>query len=1339
MHHRELGAADQQLLETVLGYLNFSSGAPEAKFLAGLNRLWTRFLPPEPGQPTWRRAGEFLRQSLSGLRGANPAFQDCGQAAAVLDLVFEVVIPGYLAFHRDLLYGQNEEDLFGPLAVGRVCEAVLREGPPWEERARICQGALGHLNDYVGYRPVAVLESRRIEPYAHERVRPVPLFIRGVGASAGRYQQLIAKAVEILEAADEDILRQACFDPALLDELALDPRIYDFDHPANKRPNHHFGLWDPHHLDHQGRYRRFVIQQVTLDALLERCQAADALLREELLFEAAAVLAGTMLMASGVSGSGPDTYDSNTTLANLLPRIAAYRDAFYERLIECLPPAHAQRLRQEAVERQQPFGAARQHLNAQLARRRASQLAHLQLAKIFARMGFPEAANEKALAVPVASARMLCQIECRLTAAQQAVSAHAPQRAASLLAESVDLLRRGIECGAIVDPWNILGFDAQFSLFPSPENSVPDHRIDELVELMHRLFHLHARAWSEAAALDEAPLCARIRSQFRDVADWWRQFAAHEVFRVEAVDAAEAYRAAERVARALNLWHKEGAATGNIGFWAPHAEMFDSPQSYALVIESLMDHADFVASMGLLVHWLGAAETIPLEQGEVSYHRLVERWLLEVRRRGAPTEGAAEEEPCGPVDGATWLRMRKFFDYLEANAGSFWHVPRWERAGCALPRSTGDGASAERQAERDEDQEDLFGAAYEDVVYHDSADDGVEGDLHDTSTASDDELVRESNRVARRLTFLATLSRLWRIAALSPLDTRRAEADAAEDRMRSLRRWAERAAENRRELLALLDAVHGDRIPPPRGNQESLLEYDRRLMVRESLLERIMATCVETADASRLLLAAAAASQQHGGQRSAPDTAAGRQGDEADEETASVRLLAAVLRHDRRAVRKAFGPWMATLAAKPLLYVPLARRGNPRAIVAARVRQRCLLDVLKCLPRLGLLVETCRLVEMARKMERSNPVGPGAVTEFDELFKAGWSALVECVVYSAKTWPRPEQAEDSEDASSSPLVGCLERLIEGLLVTWLAHSRTLRLSVLEKVNDRRAWNRLVSFIQRYGKDLFTQRFLNLGNLRAVLHQGVDAWLRGLAEEEEGETPFQLLDHLDREIPRSEAVERLTLILEAIVENYAEYRDYNSTTTQSDRGELLYTLLDFLRLRASYDRVCWNLQPVITAHEILVRSGCKQAAQRWRRALRERIRDEADKYEARLASLQKKYAMQMPSIADRIGERFVRPLVIDRLCALVRPALAEASRPGPHPAFRLLRYETEFLTREPSGVGFEAPAWLVALDEEVQRTRDPELRRDDFDELRAAVPPTALTRQEIERQIEAWMP
>src|SRR5690606_26530902 len=159
-----------------------------------------------------------------------------------------------------------------------------------------------------------------------------------------------------------------------------------------------------------------------------------------------------------------------------------------------------------------------------------------------------------------------------------------------------------------------------------------------------------------------------------------------------------------------------------------------------------------------------------------------------------------------------------------------------------------------------------------------------------------------------------------------------------------------------------------------------------------------------------------------------------------------------------------------------------------------------------------------------------------------------------------------------------------------------------------RVLDKQQWKKVVDFIERYGDELFTQRFLNLGNIRAILHQGVGRWIATMQEDPHDDVPTRLIDDLAHGTQLEEVAELLTLVLEAIVENYGEYRDYNSTTTQSDRGELLYTLLDFLRLRTKYDRVCWNLKPVVLAHEILVRHGKEGPARVWRRALTDRIHD-----------------------------------------------------------------------------------------------------------------------------------
>jgi hypothetical protein len=83
-------------------------------------------------------------------------------------------------------------------------------------------------------------------------------------------------------------------------------------------------------------------------------------------------------------------------------------------------------------------------------------------------------------------------------------------------------------------------------------------------------------------------------------------------------------------------------------------------------------------------------------------------------------------------------------------------------------------------------------------------------------------------------------------------------------------------------------------------------------------------------------------------------------------------------------------------------------------------------------------------------------------------------------------------------------------------------------------------------------------------------------------------------------------------------------------------------------------------------------------------------------------MQNDYAMRMPTVADRILERFVQPMTIDRMRALVGPAMADAEANRPSRSFDLLEQECELLTRHPTGVGLDVPAWLDALEQEVEQ-------------------------------------
>ena len=199
---------DGNVVEQVLGYLNFSSGASDPRFLANLNRVFEG-ASERCGSPViWRAAWNSLEDDLARLASASATFQNAEQAACVLRLVRDQVIPGYLAFHRDLLFHQAEAGLCNSFFVGRICEAVLRQGPPWEESERITAGAIDELNDFLGHRPVAALESQKIEPYTHEWVRPVPLFVRGAGAAAGPYRRVVEATLKLLRQTDPELLRE---------------------------------------------------------------------------------------------------------------------------------------------------------------------------------------------------------------------------------------------------------------------------------------------------------------------------------------------------------------------------------------------------------------------------------------------------------------------------------------------------------------------------------------------------------------------------------------------------------------------------------------------------------------------------------------------------------------------------------------------------------------------------------------------------------------------------------------------------------------------------------------------------------------------------------------------------------------------------------------------------------------------------------------------------------------------------------------------------------------------------------------------------------------------------
>jgi hypothetical protein len=1343
-------------LSAILGYLNFSEGKPDSRFQKHLNGVYVMLAQGADAprsandRSPWEALHDHLMEKLKALHQEGGAFQDIRQAQSVLQLIFTHVLPAYRQHHQDLLAHLGDAELFQPFFLARAAEAVLAQGPPWVETERIKEGALNQLNDYLGYRPIAILETRpKAEPYPHERVRPIPLYIRGAGAAWGRYQLLIEQTIRILEAVGQGILADASFDLEMLDELALDPRAYDQSHPAGRPRNYIFGEWDPHHLDDQGRFRRFVVRGVVIEALLDWIQAHGS---PSVDFEAAAVLAGTMLMASGICGSSPTAHDSTVTLSKLIPRVARCREAFYASILELAGPSvgveetHGERLRQEAARLKQPFGGARRHLNECLAKHRAGQLQYRHVALLYAEMGYVDASRLEADKIPAASTRFLTEIWIRLTTAQgdipngsSPLTPHSSltsefESRISFLGEVEELVRRGIDCGALPDPWNILGFQGMFPLSAAQEDSIRDPRLDDLIQIMESLFDLYSRLMSEAAGAGEEKIVKSLAADMKRMTDWWDRFASVEVQEVRRVHGGESLASAEHVAESMARWHENGEATGDLAFWKQYLDGFQTPKAFILVLDALLLKEDYRAAMALLMTWLNQVEQVPLEDGGYSFHFIALRWMASVTSKT-------------PVD---WSLVQKFFDYLEANAEDFWNIPTWETPDDSAPTK--------------EKEKSPFAAAYEDVTYQDTTDDDIEGAVADGGGPPQEfDYEPEVVRVSKRLRFISTVARLWQLAAW-----RASQVPRNEVHLIAMPQWLETALDDQHKLSQLLESIHDDPIPEPMGSYESMVEYDRRRALKGHLLHTTVATGLDLYLASlaiRGALPGVAASPPLPNATSPPW------------EPLIHPLVEALVRGDPKEAQAALPAFVQSFRKEPLLLPALTEEGHPKQILRVRIAQTMMRTLLAHLPRLGLFRETFDLLQTAREMERSNAPEGLALTEFNHLFQAAFEGVVETVVESAENWPAVASdlstsfAITEETGSSSPipsesltspmksgqttaadirLLEIVEALTGPFFRLWVEHSQTVRVSVVEKLRPEE-WDSVRTFIQHYGRDLFHVRFLTLANLRGILRGGILAFLDFLRENPDPLQPVLLIDEIESKGMRPyglDVVHLLEYILEIMVEYYDDYKEYNSISPQSDYGDKLHVFLDFVRAKAGHDRHRWQLRPLHSTHEILVAHHRLGAADLWRQRGAMLTKPLSAKDHEEIERLEETHGLRIASISERVREPFEAGMEIDHLCALVEPAITGLKSASRNPnsqrteqwiedEFLELQRRIDSLTTNPTGTGIDLPEWLARLGQEVRRVRsirmDDALSAEGFVEMAQV----KLSLEDVRRQIQNW--
>src|SRR5690606_18069141 len=150
--------------------------------------------------------------------------------------------------------------------------------------------------------------------------------------------------------------------------------------------------------------------------------------------------------------------------------------------------------------------------------------------------------------------------------------------------------------------------------------------------------------------------------------------------------------------------------------------------------------------------------------------------------------------------------------------------------------------------EDEDDEDDIYGAAYDDVIYRDSARDGNVGDTLDSGgDPASTEFEQLHRRLEPRLRFINTLAQLWQQASLviaTHTHTLAADAPpdpALEERRSVIRGWILQVRRFQQDLQRLLSSLWRYEIGAPVGDVDANLEYDAELQTKFDLMHAVIA------------------------------------------------------------------------------------------------------------------------------------------------------------------------------------------------------------------------------------------------------------------------------------------------------------------------------------------------------------------------------------------------------------------------------------------------------------------------------------------------------------------
>ncbi len=1279
--------------------MQLSGGKPSDKFRLSMAKAWS-ILKAEGSDPVWPRLlwwldneWKSLPKTVTGTTGifAGPPVASAATLGAGIFIEATLKNKGILLGHPD------QDAVAGPFWIPHLLEYFVALIPPDEiPKASVDSSemklidlpwlmpfiirALRDFHDFVGYRPVPVLEiTQKVKVRNGERHRPGILWWPRVGVAPIPEAALVKRAIYWLEHAPADILEESGFSLEALTELSLDLREYDHSLPAAQRPNHLFGEWDPERIDNKGRYCRMVVRAMVLRLLWDQVDnpgPGDPSDRNERLEEGAILLAGVILMSAGVLGQGPESVDPTKSLSLIIPRIANYRDAFYGQVLTMLPHSHKTRLDAEARLLKQPLGRVRQALNRSISALRATQLQNRLLARLFGRLGLGELAQERIASIPVPSVRLMVEFESLIQGWEDAPNP--PIDHYRWLLRAFRVLKKGVSCGAFADPWNLIGFQGLYPLGPAREDAIPDERLDDLRWMVSSLLSECSRAYATASAQPDKKMRVRFRDLLGRVSEWWSHFPPMGVDDPDHPDAGSEFRSALRVAKALGIWRSKGEATADLPFWKKVLSTLETGEAVAEIFHVLLAHGDLQGALAILIYWIDGFDTHSIAEGRTELTTLVTLW-----------EGAWEEQlpaESSARDRSDHFKLyRRAIDWIDANladdaAASFITDELVENE-----LDLGDSAEEKEWEENDEEDNDQWD------------EDGKNGGL--------DEGVPLLDFPAEGALFDLGYHLGQFDAWVWLLEQALAKPERISLALGSVDAILARASQFR-NLMVYLAKIE---VPLPGSQVDSVLEFERCRALKFHTLESAGAILFRL---EALLCLIGNPRKESGAMELngafAPFLALKPV---LSKKTPPAPSTGAKKRSPKNLPVETPDPhlemvkeWTSRLIGRELLHRPIPSGGDWQHWISNRMSLWFVQRTLLTMARVGDFSGIIRFLIKAHQAELTSTLPAPRVSDFHHYFEIAF-------VESFRAVFRVVSDSSPGKIRSAGLFRGLMRLMERFRTIWLDQGRQTRLSVLDAVDDR-LMETLRGFIRHFGRELFPSRLMGYGNIRGTLDQGIEQYLAKLVKDRDPLDRNKLLDELGSSISIEDAAGKLDLILRAVAESYDCFKDYKSTTTVSDYGENLHVLLDFLRVKAAFSREVWNRGPWYLLHREMLEAGLRGTLDDWIGEVMAEFRPIADVYLKKIEELEQRHGIRLLTVRQEIEEGLWMPMENDSLHYHLQD-LCEVKEEGDAKAFQVgldqFRKELAKWVGKPWGVGRDAPDWIRKLDEKSMAEDNPILR------------------------------